>query len=584
MDLKFIVSAALAACVVAGCSSDSSTSTADSGGEPPPPPPTPTHAVALPDDTGMLEAGMLTVAAGMSQTVNGFIFSCDAGGMDCDIELKENLGALMATSTGGMATVAAVHVEPEPMPDTHTVALPADTGMLKKGTLTVTAGMSETVNGFVFSCTAGGMDCAIEIVDNLGTLMATSTGGMATVMAVEIPAPPMGYMAMNSADMPIDSVTIDSSLPDDDVKINADRIVATITGSDDAPMLNVMIGDHTEHLMLSEDSDTGMRMASFDVAGRRDMLHVDLYTDVDDPTMMKVKDTVTGGSSYRVTSDGERTRIVPRSQIQIQLKDTDVNKRMVTLEKMDGTENNHVREGSWNGIPGEFICGADKCTITAFNDDLYIEAMGSGNLRFRPGKDKPGGDDVEVYAVSTDYLAIGTWLRVMDTGVAKMSGFHLGDMRFEMPDDEDMMPSGEATYSGASVGRYWGMEDGSPMAGKFTAEATLKANFGEKEIGGDVDHFMLDDGTAVNWLIELDDTMVNDNGSFKASTGSGSFAMGMDVTGHWSGRFYGEAAVAGASLLGDATDPCKNCPSSAAGMFDAQHKDVGIVGAFAAYK
>ena len=87
---------------------------------PPAPPPTvtPVDVVGNPD----LVPGSLTLAAGATRMVGDTTVTCPAGGDPCTLTVTEEsvTGILMATSTGGVATVAHNPPPPEPVPPAPT--------------------------------------------------------------------------------------------------------------------------------------------------------------------------------------------------------------------------------------------------------------------------------------------------------------------------------------------------------------------------------------------------------------------------------------------------------------------------------
>lgn len=98
----------------------------------------------------------------------------------------------------------------------------------------------------------------------------------------------------------------------------------------------------------------------------------------------------------------------------------------------------------------------------------------------------------------SDYASFGYWMREGAGGLVNSVGAFVAGREFSTRDSMTLPPAGGATYSGQSVGLYTkkigsgaGVDAGGRVVGRFTADATLRADFGAggARIGGEVRNF-----------------------------------------------------------------------------------------------
>ena len=126
----------------------------------------------LPANHG-LAAGVIPVAAGVSEERGNVVITCPAGGPDCEVIVRQD-GTATYPETGGMPAVMTAQA---------TFDLPANHG-LAAGVIPVAAGASEERGNVVITCPAGGPACEL-IVGPDGAVTYPETGGVPTVMAAQ---------------------------------------------------------------------------------------------------------------------------------------------------------------------------------------------------------------------------------------------------------------------------------------------------------------------------------------------------------------------------------------------------------------
>ena len=245
-------------------------------------------------------------------------------------------------------------------------------------------------------------------------------------------------------------------------------------------------------------------------------------------------------------------------------------------------------DGRFHGIPGTFACSA-SCTISS-DKDGNLSALGGqdGTWTFTPEKLADGADPYMVAAVKLDldYLDFGYWVQTTTADgetTYMVDTFFRGEDKYESVTEVD----GTAQYVGAAGGLYSRSEDvptgdGDVLdAGRFTANATLTAHFGQTaddavtesllySISGMITDFLDSDGNPIdaNWRVTLrkiqgDNNDIGNNGAFSGTTTPG---------GTWNGQFYGAPGANNAQ------------PTGVAGEFDAEFNNGDVIGAFGAVK
>lgn len=154
--------------------------------------------------------------------------------------------------------------------------------------------------------------------------------------------------------------------------------------------------------------------------------------------------------------------------------------------------------------------------------------------------------------------------------------------------------TGTATFAGGAIGQYAidkTSVGGQVKTGTFTAKATLRANFGDNELSGQITDFREDGSSLAGWNMYLQGTdsdtpaTLGAAGTNGTTTTSGTIDS-VKATGTWAARLYG---VDNAAAPADAQCP-NGCAADVAGVtgwFNAASNPAGIVaigGAFGAQK
>ena len=236
--------------------------------------------------------------------------------------------------------------------------------------------------------------------------------------------------------------------------------------------------------------------------------------------------------------------------------------------------------GTFDGVPGNFVCMSPTCSITT-NAKGELASVGADETwRFSP----TAPNTATVKEPDVAYAYFGWWLNKPK----KNDDPHMVDVfaggTVEHAATPDSAILGTAKYAGTAAGKYVtknlsaGVHSDSGV-GHFTANANLTADFGEAgdagNIGGSVTGFVLDDVTAASsWKVILEDAPIsgaNFVGSTEVTFGGPTTATDAGV-GDWQGSFYGAGA---------GTD---DAPSTVAGTFDAVTDSAAVIGGFGATK
>ena len=342
----------------------------------------------------------------------------------------------------------------------------------------------------------------------------------------------------------------------------------------------------------------------------RDNEYVAVYTDIAAPTPIPFFDIPTNGGRYTAVeaSDG----IAAYSILSVYVDQADEAPPNVPLSlwggnpsvlepaptgihtitfKDDATTKDideDAFKGTYDGAAGEFECTHDTmCTLT-INAGGTVTAA-TGGWTFAPVK----GETVD--ELDADYLWFGYWLQTAanDDGTSTYS--FQSDSGGSMPYATTHLPAvmGSAKYVGAAGGMYMQKNvnpDGSfdpatgvAESGKFTATATLNANFrgtivaeaDHDTISGVISDFM-DGERDLGWtatLMEVDFTADIDAGTSKFSGLTEGNDSKLDH-GVWTGAFYDNAV----------SDPPvdNNQPFGVAGEFNAHFTNGHAHGAYGA--
>ena len=235
--------------------------------------------------------------------------------------------------------------------------------------------------------------------------------------------------------------------------------------------------------------------------------------------------------------------------------------------------------GTFDGVPGNFVCTDTTCSVTT-NAMGKLTSVTGTNWRFSP----TAPNDATVKEPDAAYAYFGWWLNKpvkADTthGVEVFAGAvgvvaEIGDAIV-----------GTATYAGPAAGKYAtktftaGVQTDAAV-GHFTATANLTAKFGNADgqgdgISGTVTGFELDDMNAVPWKVVLEMAEysgANFTGTTEVDFGGGVTDTPDDGVGDWQGTFYGAGA-----------EPA-DAPSTVVGTFGAAVENARVLGAFGATK
>ena len=269
--------------------------------------------------------------------------------------------------------------------------------------------------------------------------------------------------------------------------------------------------------------------------------------------------------------------------------------------------------GMFNGVPGEFACSGTTCSATSDTDGNLMSLV--GDWTFTPDRVPRDADPHMVRGANydSDYLAFGYWLRgttVRGETTYSIGTFVDGGTDFPVAGVSALM--GSATYSGVAGGMFVMKTDidGDNMgpvatsAGKFTADTTLTAKFGDSTmtsddftISGTVDNFQLTnyDGSDVanDWSLNLNraafathsystSTGAVDGISAHANTFSGTTSGMEDGTdGRWDGQFYGPQ-VEDDTATTTVNEAETGYPTGVAGEFIGHFESGHAIGAYGA--
>ena len=234
--------------------------------------------------------------------------------------------------------------------------------------------------------------------------------------------------------------------------------------------------------------------------------------------------------------------------------------------------------GKFNGVAGTFAC-MSGCMLKSDGDGKLLTFVGGWTFTADSNAMVAG------VLVDADYLDFGYWVNTDDSGddtVYMVNTFFRGEV---LSGDVTAL-EGSATYKGGATGLYTkraltpGGDGDVTAAGRFTADAELKAYFGggdvsannEDTISGTIKNFMDGDNVVdAGWSVEL----------MQAETETGVFSGDATGGGSWSGTLYGE--VEGDS--DNVTDGMQSTlPSGVAGEFTAGFNNGDLIGSFGATK
>ena len=587
-------------------------------------------------DTLVTETTTIPIAAGESASKGYLMFSCAAGGPDCQvvITVSEVEGeADTLTYTGGMVTVgyspegmAQIELD-TPKPLTAMLALltddHVDTLVTETTTIPIAAGESASKGYLMFSCAAGGPDCQVvitvsEVEGEADTL--TYTGGMVTVgyspegmaqIASENAAKLEKALAIAEELKSLTDNNADDNIPDSGVIDSTDPKL-TVTRTTKGYTIEVVDAAPSYSKTGSAPAISGWYGETQQRTPRRAPKEdITVYTNID-PAQ---------GLFYEDYIDSTDTRASPPAGA---VKNPDAANKPRTLD-LDGGNTDQAAwefieatafpdspttteeykedrrfEGTFNGIPGYYECTTATCSAKGREEGGV--SLVTGEWEFTPKAMEYYVDDL---IADDDYLYFGYWLRTPSetTDNYKFSTFYGGaksypraDGNLALSNQDTPVLTGSATYNGGAAGMYvmkeneflnQKIETVSANHGNFTAKASLTAHFGQPA-GGGIN--VADLFTIRGNLSEFKDG--NDNLGFNVTFEPARIGTGTDVTafdanakgtfngiqsdtGSWKGQFFGGPETA-------PTEVAKDYPTGVAGQFSLQSQNADLAGAFGA--
>ena len=321
--------------------------------------------------------------------------------------------------------------------------------------------------------------------------------------------------------------------------------------------------------------------------------YVTIYTDIAMPTDKSLV-TEEGGSGgeFQVSPD-KLANVYPIASIIDALEAQHAGKVANPSTSVSGagqTVGGQVTQtfsGSYRGEAGTFTCNGEEnaCTANAattpdegelqYDDDgnLAVMVTTAGTWYFRPTN-----ADATVAVQDSEYAYFGWW-KVLPEAAA--DGSYVIEFR-ALTGGQGMYTNnfgnleGEASFRGKAAGKY-AMTVGSRftptyVAGLFTADATLKADFGVDMLSGTIDGFMAEDGTemAGDWSVTLSATTMSADG-VTSGTSAAEIHGDETGTGAWAADFFGNGRN-------------DEAPETVVGTFDASFTDAGtsLAGAYGA--
>ena len=574
----------------------------------------------------------LTTAAAVAALTLG-LAACGGGGSD------------EPTATAPPPTTT-----PDPMPPAPTpvdVTLP-ETPMghaAMAGMYSIPAGGSATSGGVMFSCAAGGEDCAVTVAED-GT--ATALGGDVEASLTEV-----AQMALDEENQAAALVARNRIIGEDSAIEGATalpaRATASATSGLDRANIRVTRGagaaarvrvtpapagyTPAEEAAMSNGDWAGTRLTRI-VGPNTDQLVV--YTDIEQPDRVQFYDfdakaTTDARYAYPGTlptdSGGNQRAFLPTDTITpltiggatagagaFSRATLDPNEfpqpgpsaggdvtqryRMATAAALT-----HSFKGNYNGAAGTYICtvttAGDPCIVTVAPNGAYTQTQGTWT--FTPELNSLA------YQGDGTFMSFGWWLRTPNNPDGAYAFEYYADGTAYAPTQDaanaSTPPRGTATYSGRAAGRYViqtveaaGVTGG--MSGEFTAAATLTANFSAQDaqgaaaptVEGSITGFQGEMGAMSGWEVTL----------HRQALANDAAALGANFTGNQLDptlpRFNGATATMGdqtayGSWTGqffgnqvDATGTNVNraAPIGVGGTFHADNDAASIAGAFGA--
>ncbi len=234
--------------------------------------------------------------------------------------------------------------------------------------------------------------------------------------------------------------------------------------------------------------------------------------------------------------------------------------------------------GSYDGAQGRFRCEMDCSSI---NDGKGTVTSLEGTWYFKPDA------GAMVSQPDANYLYYGWWVNKDEDGEPKAASAFAGLVASNSGPlvSANIATTGSATYKGGAAGKFAmnNALDGTGSGGHFTADAELKATFGDGDdagVTGTIDNFMLNDGSEdAGWSVALNKGDLSATGMIGGTTvGTTVWSVNgnkASASGTWTGQMYDETSAPSGK------DDGSNVPTTAIGEFQSMFGENGsMVGAF----
>ena len=396
-----------------------------------------------------------------------------------------------------------------------------------------------------------------------------------------------------------------------------DGIVARNPASDNAPrafysgdeptdsLLTVNFPTDSDTYNLTEDKKTTVaphlgwagKRFTFDVPGSefglpKGTLEAVVYSSPKEEGKKFASSTSNDDYEYMLDAQNNTELIIDTGEAAVQARIDSPSFDQTAGKKDFKLPTNTVRvliSGSYHGVSGTFYCdpdGTNTCSVrkaaTGFElgsidgDNPFSNASGA-TWTFKASNN----EDKVVSAPGMNYVSYGWWLfKSADDKTYAASAF--SDEHMEVPDANGITAlRGTATYTGGAAGQYalTSTTGGTNDAGRFTARATLEADFGTDMVTGRIHGFTGADGESRNWSVALKKSGVSDDGTIRGADGTGDLmktvwtigGTAAAESGQWQGR-----------LLDNGDD---NVPKVGMGTFYTEYSNSGkMVGGFGVKK
>ena len=312
-----------------------------------------------------------------------------------------------------------------------------------------------------------------------------------------------------------------------------------------------------------------------------------VYSDIEEPKQGKKFGSPTANDNYEYTLDATNN-----TELTISTSDTAVQERIARSSfdqtagkkefKLPDNTKRVLIPGSYHGVLGTYYCAPatdETCSASVAAEGF---TLANGTWTF-----KATSNEARVLsAPDGDYASYGWWLFKSADGktyyASVLTDEHIQSVFVGVPSASGITAlRGTATYKGGAAGHYafHSITGGANDAGRFTARATLEANFNTDKVTGVIDQFTGANGQSRNWSVALKESGISDGGVILGTDGS-SNASNNPMKTVWR---IGDTAAAESGkwagvLMDNGTD---NVPKVGIGTFYTEYGNGGkMVGGF----